>query len=50
MNARIQRVVNYENLGTRITENGALDNKICALEAFRGKPVILGGSRAFMEF
>jgi hypothetical protein len=37
MNARIERAVNSENLGARITENGALDQKIWALEAFRGK-------------
>jgi hypothetical protein len=32
----------YKNLGTRITENGALDQKIWALEAFRGKMVFSG--------
>jgi hypothetical protein len=33
---------NSENLGARITENGALDRKIWALEAFRGKTVFSG--------
>jgi hypothetical protein len=28
MNARIERATNYENLGARIMENGALDQKI----------------------
>jgi hypothetical protein len=28
MNARIERVMNSENLGTRIIENGALDQKM----------------------
>jgi hypothetical protein len=32
MNARMERAMNYENLGTRIAENGALDQKIWALE------------------
>jgi hypothetical protein len=31
-------------------ENGALDQKIWALEAFRGKMVFLGGSGAILEF
>jgi hypothetical protein len=31
-------------------KNGALDQKICALEAFWGKTVFLGGSRVFLEF
>jgi hypothetical protein len=39
MNARIERVMDSENLGARITENGALGQKIWALEAFRGKTV-----------
>jgi hypothetical protein len=34
--------MNSENLGARITENGALDQKRWALEAFRGKVVFLG--------
>jgi hypothetical protein len=42
--ARIERLMNSENLGTRITENGALDRKIWALEALKGKMVLLGGS------
>jgi hypothetical protein len=28
MNARMERAMNSENLGARITENGALDQKI----------------------
>jgi hypothetical protein len=44
MNARIERMMNSENLGARITENGALDGKIWALEALKGKTVFLGGS------
>jgi hypothetical protein len=41
MNAIIERAVNSENLGARITENGALDQKIWALEVLKGKMVIL---------
>jgi hypothetical protein len=36
MNTRKERAMNSENLGTRITENGALDQKIWGLEAFGG--------------
>ncbi len=43
MNARIERAMDSKNLGTRITGNGALDQMIWALEAFRGKMVFLGG-------
>jgi hypothetical protein len=32
MNARMERVMNYENLGTRIMENGALDQKVWLFE------------------
>jgi hypothetical protein len=39
MNAGIERVVNSENLDARIMENGALDRKTWALEAFSGKMV-----------
>jgi hypothetical protein len=39
MNAIIERAMNSENLDTKITENGALDHKIWALEACRGKTV-----------
>jgi hypothetical protein len=39
MNATIERAMNSEDLGTRIAENGAWNQKICALEAFRGKTV-----------
>jgi hypothetical protein len=31
-------------------ENGALDEKIWALEAFRGKMVFLGGSGVILRF
>jgi hypothetical protein len=44
MNERIERATNSENLGTRITPKGALDQKIWALEACRDKTVFLGGS------
>jgi hypothetical protein len=37
MNARIERAMNSENLGARIIENRALDQKIWALEAFGAK-------------
>jgi hypothetical protein len=50
MNARIERAMNSENLGTRIKRNGALDQKIRALGAFRCKTVFLGGSREILEF
>jgi hypothetical protein len=36
--------MNSGNLGARIMENGAWNQKIWALEAFRGKMVFLGGS------
>jgi hypothetical protein len=42
MNARIERAVNSENLGTIITENEVLDQKIWTPEAFRGKTVFSG--------
>jgi hypothetical protein len=35
---------NSVNFRTRITENGAPDRKIWALEDFKGKTVFLGGS------
>jgi hypothetical protein len=50
MNAWIERVMNFENLGARILANGACNQKIWALEAFRGKTVFLGVSRAIMDF
>jgi hypothetical protein len=50
MNARIETVMNSENLGARIMENGAWNQKIWALEAFRGKTVFSGGSRVILEF
>jgi hypothetical protein len=37
MNARIERATNFEKLDARIMWNGALDQKILALEAGRGK-------------
>jgi hypothetical protein len=39
-----------ENLGARIMENRALDQKICALKAFGGKTNFLGVSRVILEF
>jgi hypothetical protein len=42
--------MNYENLGARITKNGALYRKIWALEAFMGKTVFLGGSEEILDF
>jgi hypothetical protein len=49
MNAGMERATNSENLGAKIMENGALDQNIWALEAFRGKTVFLGGSRMVLE-
>jgi hypothetical protein len=49
-NARIERAVNSENLGARIMRNGALDKKIWALEAFKGKTVFSGGYGPILEF
>jgi hypothetical protein len=49
MNARIERAMDSENLGVRIMRNGALDQKIWALEAFGGKTIFPGGSRAILE-
>jgi hypothetical protein len=43
MNAKLERVMNSENLSARIRKNGALDDKIWPLETFRGKMVISGG-------
>jgi hypothetical protein len=37
MNALIEGAINSENLGARIAENGAWNQKIWALEVFRGK-------------
>jgi hypothetical protein len=50
MNACIERMRNSENLGVRIMENGALDRKIWALKAFRGKMVFSGVFWGFLEF
>jgi hypothetical protein len=44
MNAGMERAINSENLGARIMGNGALDQKIWALEVMRGKMVISEGS------
>ncbi len=41
MNARIERATNFEKLDARIMWNGALDQKIWALEVLKGKMVIL---------
>jgi predicted amidohydrolase len=37
MNAKIERAMNSENLDVRLMRNRALDQKIWALEASRGK-------------
>jgi hypothetical protein len=37
-------------MGTRIKENRGMDQKIRALEAFRGKTVFTGGFGAVLEF
>jgi hypothetical protein len=50
MNAIIERAMNSKNLGAGITRNGALDQKIWFLEAFRGKTVFSGGSGATLIF
>jgi hypothetical protein len=42
--------MNFENLGAKIKENEAWNQKIWAQEAFRGKTVFLGGSGAILEF
>jgi hypothetical protein len=42
MNARIGRVMNFENLGTRIMENKALDQKIWLWK-------LSGAKRSFYE-
>jgi hypothetical protein len=42
MNVIMERAMNSENLGARITENGALDQKICAFE-------VLGVKWSFQE-
>jgi hypothetical protein len=47
MNARIERMMNSENLGARIMWNGALDRKMWALEAFKGRTVFSRGSRGW---
>jgi hypothetical protein len=49
MNARLERAMNSMNLGIRIMENRALNQKIWALEAFKDKTIILGGSRVILE-
>jgi hypothetical protein len=43
-------MMSYENLDARIMENGALDRKMLALEALKGKMVFSGGSRGILEF
>jgi hypothetical protein len=42
--------VNFENLGARIAENKSLNQKIWALEGFKGKTVFLGGFGVILEF
>jgi hypothetical protein len=48
--AGMESMMSSENLDARITENGALDRKMLALEALKGKMVFLGGSRGILEF
>jgi hypothetical protein len=48
MNAK--QAMSSENLGVRITENGALDQKIWALKALRGKTFLSGGSGVILKF
>jgi hypothetical protein len=43
MNAEMERMMNSEIFGAEMIENGALDRKIWALEALKGKTVFLGG-------
>jgi hypothetical protein len=42
--------MNSENLGARITENGAWNQKIWSLETFRGKTDFSGDSGVILEF
>jgi hypothetical protein len=49
MNARIEGVVNSKNLVARIMLNEALDQKIRALEALKGKMINSGNSGEFLE-
>jgi hypothetical protein len=50
VNAGIERAMNSENLGARITRNRALDQKIWALEACRGKTIFARGSGVVLKF
>jgi hypothetical protein len=50
MNARIERAMNFENLGARIMENRDLDRKIWAFEAFNCKTVFSRGSGQILDF
>jgi hypothetical protein len=49
MNAGIERAMNFDNLGERITKNGVMDQKIQTLETFRGKTVFSGSSGVILE-
>jgi hypothetical protein len=42
--------MNSKNLGVRIKQNGALDQKIWYLEVFSGKTVFSGGFEEFLQF
>jgi hypothetical protein len=42
--------MNADNLDARIMRNGALDQKIWALETYRGKTDFSGGSGVILEF
>jgi hypothetical protein len=50
MNPRIERVMNSENLGARIVQNGALDQNIWALVASRAKRSFLKVMWQFWNF
>jgi hypothetical protein len=50
MDARIETLMNSKNLGTRIMENRAWNQKIWPLVAFRGKTVFSGGSGVILDF
>jgi hypothetical protein len=49
MNAEMERAMNSESLGTRITENGALDQKIWAFKVLGAKWSFQKVLGAFLE-
>jgi hypothetical protein len=53
MNAKIERAMNSENLGARITGNDVLDQRIWALEVLKCQMAFLGdseGIRGILEW